>query len=104
MIRIVRQRDVRATRERWLFHGLVRIVTHPRPQWKVCPPEFEAALAPFRGQATGGDPVPAVRTRKDPVRRDWFGALRRARSTTRTAGSGGSLPASPPTPPAAPAL
>jgi hypothetical protein len=115
MIRIVLQKDVRATRERWLFHGLVRIITHPRPHWKVCPPEIEAAMAPFRTHETGGEPAaataPAAATqaaaatkKKDPIRRDWLRALRRARSTTGRVGSGGSLPASPPTPPAARAL
>jgi hypothetical protein len=102
MIRIVRQRDVRASRERWLFHGLVRIITHPRPQWKVCPPEIEAAIAPFRPQQRVSDP--AATARKAAVRWVLPSALRRARPTTRTAGSGGGLSASPPTPPAAPAL
>lgn len=32
MIRFVRQGTVRATRERWLLRGIVRIVTHPLPQ------------------------------------------------------------------------
>jgi len=54
MIRIVRQGRVRATRERWLLHGVVRIVTHPLPHWQECPPWFVAAIAPFRAIPTGG--------------------------------------------------
>jgi hypothetical protein len=102
MIRIVLQRDVRTTRELWLLHGLVRVVMHPLPHWQVCPPELQAALAPFRALRTGGDAVPA--TEVELVRRTRPRAARRARSTTRMARSAGSLPASPPTPPAAPAL
>jgi hypothetical protein len=56
MIRIVRQGRVRTTRERWLLHGLVRIVTHPRPHWKACPPWFVEATAPLRAVPTGADP------------------------------------------------
>lgn len=31
MIRFVRQRNVRVTRERWILRGIVKIVTHPLP-------------------------------------------------------------------------
>ena len=31
MIRIVRQGDVRATRERWILRGVIKIITHPLP-------------------------------------------------------------------------
>lgn len=47
MIRIVRQGDVRATRERWILRGLIKIITHPLPVERegTSPPEAEAPRA-----------------------------------------------------------
>lgn len=62
MIRIVRQGRVRATQERWLLHGVVRIVTHPLPHWQECPPWFVEEVAHFRTVPTGADPPAVART------------------------------------------
>jgi hypothetical protein len=43
MIRFVRQGEVRATRERWILWGLVKIITHPLPLRLRDPASPEAA-------------------------------------------------------------
>lgn len=68
MIRISRQRDVRATCERWFLHGVVQIVTHPLPKWQACPDWFVVATAPLRSERKGGGSTAATRQLDPPMR------------------------------------
>lgn len=67
MIRIVRQKRIRATRERWLLWGVVTIVTHPLPHWRASP-DWVRAPAARSEAAVAGAADPGATTRRQLAR------------------------------------